>query len=128
MIVKVLGREVKIKLTTKAELTKLVEAGEEELYGYFSPDLATIYIDAALDVETKRRVVLHELMHATLYLSGISHFLKSKQEEAICDVTENWVDLFRDPNLVKGLGGENKKNTSLSIAPCGRIPTSPGCK
>lgn len=98
MIVNLMGRSIQIKLVSKKALKKIT-GDNGDTVGYYSPPEAVIYLDKTLDAEARRRVLLHELMHATISLSGITHLLEDKMEEAICDVAENWVMLFRDSSL-----------------------------
>lgn len=104
-----MGRKVQIKAIGQKELLEKraeggVESGPgEEVHGWYSPMESTVYIHSGLDTECFRRVLLHELAHATFSFSGLTHLLQDSKEEAICDVLENWLSLFQDRRFVESL-------------------------
>lgn len=88
-----MGKKFAIKYVPHKELERFVDK-DEEIYGYFDEVPGIIYIDNSLDKAVQDRILIHELVHATLSVSGISNLLKSNMEEAICDVMENWIDII----------------------------------
>lgn len=99
----VLGREIKISLVSQEELVKMSRQVEPDntgsLTAWFDPDEDTIYIWSGLPPETFKRTLLHEIFHSMLSISGITKILEDKQEEAICVLAENLLELFVDDKL-----------------------------
>lgn len=87
-----LGQKIDLIYTDRVTLSTL--SGDKECIGYFDPARLLIYIDYTLSQDQLRRVFLHELMHATLLLSGMQNLFSNKRQEALCDMIENWQTLF----------------------------------
>lgn len=71
---------------------KLASAdGEEENYGECDGGEATIYIDLSKhkSQEQVESTLLHETLHAALYISGQSEHMSEKQEEGVVVALEN---------------------------------------
>lgn len=96
----VLGRKVHIKQVSKNDLK---EMADDEVLGYFDPSEDTIYMSKSLSSDVFQRVLLHELLHATLNISGLSEIVSSEQEEALATVMESWVQLFQQKKLIEEL-------------------------
>ena len=60
-----------------------------------------IKIDSKLKGLGLRRTLLHELLHATLEISGIGHLMSDEQEEALVRMHENiYLPLLADMELL----------------------------
>ena len=85
LIVKVLGRSVPIKFVSKSK-----ESLSDGELGEFSSVPPMIHILADLDHESRKRVAVHELVHAALAFAGLSEYhIDEKVEESICTVMES---------------------------------------
>lgn len=79
--IKILGRRVKLQFTHI-----------EDAYGEFSELPHTIKIQEGLSPEILPQVLIHEMVHAALAISGIStHHINESVEEQICTVMETAV-------------------------------------
>lgn len=87
-----MGKQFKIKPISLKKLKKIA-SDIDTVWGYFDEMADTIYIAKALKGTKYERVLLHEITHAVLSITGLSNLLKSKLEEAICDSMENLVTL-----------------------------------
>lgn len=85
----VLGKSVKISYVSKSEL----KAHGEDLWGVYLPEGPEILIYKHLAVKRRLEVLRHEVMHAMLDISGLSTILNEKEEEAICNLVENFPTL-----------------------------------
>lgn len=101
--VTVLGRRIPVKHVTKLELKEIYPDPEEEILGWFSPSENCIYLWSGQTKESYRRVLCHEIAHAYMAVSGISNLLSNKQEEAISDLFESFVEQFNNKKLVEEL-------------------------
>ena len=72
--VKVLGHTIPIKVVEH------LEDGGNELLGAYNAETKTIFLLKGCD----RSVLLHEIIHAILHLSGASEGLTMSKEESIC--------------------------------------------
>jgi len=95
----ILGRKISVRHVSEKELAQLTK--EPDCLGFF--DGNTIFICASLTQEQARRILLHELSHAILNISGLHNLLEDKQEEAICDVFESFIEVCRNKVLIKYL-------------------------
>jgi hypothetical protein len=87
--VMILGRRVKLQFTD-------LQDGD---FGEFSELPLTIKIQQGLSPEIIPQVLIHEMVHAALAISGISTYqLEANVEEAICTVMETAV-----PDIMKAL-------------------------
>lgn len=82
--IKVLGREIKVEYCSQTRLSLL--ADDADALGFF--DGETIFIKQSLSEKPKKRILMHEKIHAILAISGLSNMLDSDMEEAICDAME----------------------------------------
>lgn len=95
----ILGRRISVRFVSDKDLSQI--AKDSECWGCYEND--TIYISSSIGQEHGRRIVLHELTHAILTITGLTNILESNQEEAVCDASEALLDAFRDETLVKFL-------------------------
>lgn len=72
---------------------KWSDGPEDPIHGYFDEMSSNIYVNSDLAPEMYERVLVHEISHAVLSVTGISNLLKSRLEEAICTAMENLVTL-----------------------------------
>lgn len=85
MEITLLGEKIKVIIQDE-----LIEEGEE-ISGLFDPETLTIYLSQKS--QNMRQVFLHEVNHATLYLSGIPDgSLPFMLDEIICDLLARGVD------------------------------------
>ena len=107
--ISLMGRKVLIRPVSQRELLEKRSNGDldgdptDEVHGYYSQMEQTIYIHSGLDTDAFRRTLIHELAHATLAFSGLTHLLEDKTEEALCDLFENWLTLFQDKKFIEYL-------------------------
>mgnify|MGYP003502571304 CR=1 FL=1 len=99
----ILGRRMSIKHVTKPELKEIYPDPAEEILGWFSPSENCIYLWSGLEKDSYRRVLLHEITHAYMAVSGLSNLLSDEQEEAISDLFESFVEQFNNKKLVEEL-------------------------
>lgn len=106
--VQLMGQTILIKMVSEEEIQEHIKAGnvelknnEDNLMGWFEPSTFTIFINKSLRVDVLRRTLLHEMTHALLEISGSSHMLSEKQEEAMCTLVENFHPLFKDEDFLK---------------------------
>ncbi len=85
MTIKVLGRDIQVVYMPGCDLNKI--SSTEDCLGMFKDD--KIYIAAHLEGAQKRRVVLHEVVHAILHISGLTNLIEDSLEEAIADAMES---------------------------------------
>lgn len=90
----ILGREIRVKKATAKEIE--VVCKDKGCLGYF--DGNTIYVSRTLSEEQFKRVLLHEVSHAVLSITGLTNLLEDEKEEAICDAFESFVELFKNKN------------------------------
>ena len=88
--IRFMDKEFLIKPVPNKELQQWADKGET-LYGYFDDIKSIIYIDNTLPQATYDRILLHELVHAVLSITGLTNLLKPDLEEAIADAMENLV-------------------------------------
>lgn len=88
MKLSILGREIPVVFCSQVTLDEVSE--DADSIGYF--DGNAIYIKQSLPAGQKQRVLKHEIVHAMLNISGLTHLLKADIEEAICDLMENVPD------------------------------------
>ena len=90
----ILGQKFNLKFVTKETLRTKCGENHDMYYGAMELVPRNIYINRDLTGEQLQRVLLHEMIHAYLGLAGLTEFMSSKLEEAICCALENQVDLF----------------------------------
>jgi Zn-dependent peptidase ImmA (M78 family) len=95
----VLGRKIGVRFISDKELAQLTK--DPECLGCF--DGNTVYISSSVSQEHARRVLLHEISHVILAITGLTNLLGEGHEEAICDAFESYLQLFRTPALVSFL-------------------------
>lgn len=100
----ILGRRINVRFISDRELAQA--AGDADCAGFF--DGTTIFISSSLPHERAQRVILHELAHAVLSITGLTNLFEEKQEEAICDAFENYLETFRDEGVVKYLNNKEE--------------------
>jgi len=86
--IRLLGRNIPIHYVSSTEIDKL--AKDKEILGYYCNSTQSIYINKTLKGKHAERVLRHELMHATLDISGLTNLIDDKLEEALCNVMESW--------------------------------------
>lgn len=110
--VNIMGREIKIKQLSSKEIKEAKARGDvdspesEELKAWYNPFEQTIFISKELSTESFNRILLHELTHACFAIGGLTHLLTGKQEEAICDMAENFLDLFKNKEFMQMLSSK----------------------
>lgn len=75
-------------------------AGEEVLAWYDNEE-DVIYVWSGLEGGVFKRVLMHEVAHVILRVSGLSNILEDKMEEAVCDAFEGMADLIQDRKFVE---------------------------
>lgn len=98
-----LGRKISIKHVPMAQLREIYPDPAEEVWGWYAPMEYTIYLYSGLEPESYKRVLLHEITHALLHISGLTNCLKENHEEAVCDIMENMLELFQNKKFVEEL-------------------------
>lgn len=98
LTVSCLGRKVPVTFVNP----KTASLGEGNLGEFTSLPLG-IEIDETLSPESKRRVLVHEMTHAALALSGLAGYhLTEMVEESICTVMESaFEDIHNALNQIK---------------------------
>jgi Zn-dependent peptidase ImmA (M78 family) len=97
MVLSLLGRPVvfiELNEFSFEHRAKEAKVFSDDLQGWFDPSSFKIYIRKSLSQEQKKRVYIHELMHAVLCVTGISSVLKKRHEEAVCTATEILADFI----------------------------------
>ena len=79
----VLGKKIKIRRPRK-----LVDESGNELFGLFDRDKLIIYISQSPHHD-KESTLLHEILHASLFITGQTETLEHEQEEAIVRAIEH---------------------------------------
>jgi Zn-dependent peptidase ImmA (M78 family) len=97
----VLGRKVGVRFESDKELQKL--SNEPDCVGLYDGNTQTIYLSVSLSYEGARYVLLHELAHAFLNITGLTQLLDDKQEEAVCTAFESYLDVFRSTEVISFL-------------------------
>lgn len=59
---------------------------ETDYWGYYNPESCKITIDAKVNCQRKKETIIHELLHAVFYQSGIYHRINKDDEEYIVDM------------------------------------------
>lgn len=96
-----LGRRIRICPVSKSQLAELSDDDDTDLLGFYCSKESAIYIYSGLDGELFKRVLIHEITHALINISGLSELLKKKQEESICNLMEAYLDLFRNSKFIE---------------------------
>lgn len=97
----VLGRKISVRFVSDKELNRL--ANDTDCVGLYDGNAETIYLSSSITHEHSRRVLLHELTHAVLNITGLSMLLEDKQEEAVCTAFEGFLESFRSEEVTKFL-------------------------
>lgn len=104
----VMGRKIEIKLIGENDLVahKYNEKMDEsmDVHAWYAPVEQRIYIYSGLEPETFKRVLIHELFHVLMSISGQTHYFDDKQEEALADLAENFLELFQNKKFIDYLG------------------------
>lgn len=79
----VLGKKIKIK-----RHKKLVDTTKRELFGLFDSDTMTIHLSRS-PLHSEKSTLLHEILHAIMFITGQNEILEFEQEEAIVRAIEN---------------------------------------
>ncbi len=93
--VNVMGQKFKIKYLSPDEI-------EENCEGVTFLSRREIHLDNSLPLEQLRRVLIHEITHAILGVSGISEKLNAQVEESIAVAMESALYSFRVVARVHG--------------------------
>ncbi len=91
----VLGQKFKLKYIHPDDL-------EDNCLGITETHKREISLDSTLPADQMRRVLIHELTHAILGVSGISEKLNPQVEEAICVAFESGLFAYKVVNRVHG--------------------------
>lgn len=80
--------------------TRLVDEDGCKLLGQFRPNDSTILLEKQDNHEEMLSTLMHEIIHAALYMSGWNEMLIGQQEEALTRALENMLfqplkDLFK---------------------------------
>jgi hypothetical protein len=86
----IMGAKWQIKI---GEYRDLIKMGAN---GLCDSDQRTIYIDQGdgMSDELMNRVLMHEIMHAYTFTSGVSELLNPDLKEALSVMAENFVNMF----------------------------------
>ena len=68
--------------------------GKHELHGYYQHETKTIHIATDQPEEEMLVTLIHEIGHALVHLSCHTETFTRKQEETMCQLVENFADLF----------------------------------
>jgi Zn-dependent peptidase ImmA (M78 family) len=61
----------------------------EDLHGFYSSEDKLIVINSNYPIESQQQTLFHEILHASLFISGTKFLLDNKQEEAIVRALES---------------------------------------
>lgn len=86
MTITLMGKQIDLEMVDK------LPDNSEDL-GLFDPSLDKIYVKKGLSKDITDRIILHEITHALICLSGLRHPLGKAKEEAVCDLMENLVSV-----------------------------------
>ena len=100
------GQKFQIKIVTKETVREKGESSSYT-YGVCDTDNRIIYLNRETKGELRKRVLIHEMIHAYLRMSSMDQFMKCHVEEAVCVVLENLLDAFNNLKLIEYLN--NKK-------------------
>lgn len=89
MRIKILGKPIEVVRVKKGKKNK----GE---YGCFHDIQEKIEVRSDLTGRPFKRTLMHEIWHAYMDTSGVSQVLDEKQEEMLCHLAENFIDLIED--------------------------------
>lgn len=107
--IEILGRIIKLKHVSESEiLEKFSKDGEHRpgsVLAWYSTADKTVYYWSGSDEQVQRESILHEIFHATLDVSGVSQLLTEEMEEALCTMTESWLELFNNKKFVSEMQG-----------------------
>jgi Zn-dependent peptidase ImmA (M78 family) len=95
----ILGRKIAVRYVSDKELQTL--GNDTDLLGFFYRN--TIYISTSITGDQAKQVLLHELNHAILEITGLSSVLEDKQEEAVCTALESYLEIIRNKKLTEFL-------------------------
>jgi len=85
----VLGKKLRIKTVPRDVLDK-----NGNLDGLYDKNKMEITLAEDLDDSRMRHTLWHELTHAYTCISGFTSVLTNRNEEMLCELLENQVDLF----------------------------------
>jgi hypothetical protein len=92
--VDVLGQKFKIRYKHEDDM--------EDCLGITFTASREIWLQDGLPADQMRRVLIHEITHAILGISGITEKLNPQLEEAICCAFESGIYSYRPVNRVHG--------------------------
>jgi Zn-dependent peptidase ImmA (M78 family) len=95
MEINILGRKICVRYVSDRELNQITK--DTDCLGYF--DNNTIFLSSSLSMEHSKRVLLHELAHAVMAITGLTNVIQNEQEEAICDAFESLLEVFRNEQI-----------------------------
>lgn len=75
--------------STEFKISYVNKVDAEDSHAEFVGSDRKIRIKRHLKAEDKNRALMHETLHAALYVSGVSEMLKDSQEEAVVVAIEN---------------------------------------
>lgn len=95
----ILGRKIGVRYVSDKELQTI--GNDTDLLGFFHRN--TIYISTSVTGDQAKQVLLHELAHAVLDITGLTNVIEDKQEEAICTAFESFLEVLRNRKLTEFL-------------------------
>lgn len=105
METKILGRTIQIRFVNDRELSALAE--DTDVLGLYTE--GKISLSSSMDEERAKSVLMHEVAHAVLGLSGLSQLLDKNMEEAICTAFETYIDVIRSPDVVNYINSKEEE-------------------
>ncbi len=82
-------KRVPKSLTVLGKKIQIVRVPLEDCHGAYKHDSALIELDTALPEDRAWQVLLHEMVHAYLTISGVAELMDIRLEEAVCRALEN---------------------------------------
>ena len=76
-------------ITILGQKYKIVDKSMEDQLGECDPDKRVLSIDPKQNDDQYASSTLHEIIHASLYISGLSFILEEKLEEAVVRAVEH---------------------------------------
>lgn len=95
------GIKVLIIPATVNELGQFKDSEDEQLWGFYDETTQAIYVSSDLNPVAYKRVLMHEITHAILTITGANCVLKEDKEELVCTAMENMVSLFLDKQFLE---------------------------
>lgn len=104
MEIQILGRRLTVRFLSDREIQHISQ--DPKTIGFFENDC--IYVSSSLNQKQTRRVLLHEISHAILDITGLSEILEDQTEEALCTSMENLSELFLNEILVNFMANKEE--------------------